>query len=39
MLTINFQLLNFKNGDKLLDLGCGEGRHVIHACLEHNIIG
>jgi len=23
----------------VLDLGCGEGRHVIHACLEHNILG
>lgn len=39
MLTINFNDLNIKPGDKLLDVGCGEGRHVIHACLEHNIIG
>lgn len=23
----------------MLDIGCGEGRHVIHACLEHNILG
>ena len=23
----------------MLDLGCGEGRHIIHACLEHNIFG
>lgn len=39
MLTINYKLLNFNDGDKLLDVGCGEGRHVIHACLEHNILG
>lgn len=39
MLTINFKKLNFNDGDKLLDLGCGEGRHLIHACLEHNIFG
>lgn len=39
MLTINYKLLNFANDDKLLDVGCGEGRHVIHACLEHNILG
>lgn len=39
MLTINFKQLNFNDGDTLLDVGCGEGRHVIHACLEHNIQG
>lgn len=39
MLTINFKLLDFKDGDRLLDVGCGEGRHVIHACLEHNLLG
>jgi SAM-dependent methyltransferase len=39
LLTINYKILSFKDGDKLLDVGCGEGRHVIHACLEHNIFG
>jgi len=39
MLTINYQLLEFAEGDVLLDIGCGEGRHLIHACLEHNILG
>jgi SAM-dependent methyltransferase len=39
LLTINFKYLNIKDGDKLLDLGCGEGRHLIHACLQHNICG
>lgn len=39
MLTINYKLLNFADDDTFLDVGCGEGRHVIHACLEHNILG
>jgi ubiquinone/menaquinone biosynthesis C-methylase UbiE len=39
LLTINYKLLNFVEGDKVLDVGCGEGRHIIHACLEHNILG
>ncbi|GGY82939.1 methyltransferase [Cellvibrio zantedeschiae] len=39
MLTVNFKQLNIKDGDTLLDVGCGEGRHIIHACLEHNILG
>ena len=39
MLTINYKLLNFSDEDAFLDIGCGEGRHVIHACLEHNILG
>lgn len=39
MLTINYKLLNFAEGDNVLDVGCGEGRHIIHACLEHNILG
>jgi len=26
--TIDFKLLDLRNGDRLLDLGCGEGRHV-----------
>ncbi|RYY77130.1 MAG: class I SAM-dependent methyltransferase [Gammaproteobacteria bacterium] len=39
MLTINYKLLNFTNDDIVLDVGCGEGRHIIHACLEHDILG
>ncbi len=39
MLTINYKLLNFAKGDKVLDVGCGEGRHIIHACLAHNVLG
>lgn len=39
MLTINYKILDFANDDVVLDVGCGEGRHIIHACLEHDIIG
>lgn len=39
MLTVNFSDLMLKDGDILLDVGCGEGRHVIHACLEYKITG
>ncbi len=31
MLTINFDHLDVKPGDAILDLGCGEGRHTIGA--------
>ncbi|MFV8781731.1 methyltransferase domain-containing protein [Microbulbifer sp. SA54] len=30
MITVNPELLNLKAGQKVLDLGCGEGRHAIH---------
>ena len=39
MLTINYKFLDFANDDVVLDVGCGEGRHIIHACLEHNVLG
>ncbi len=37
MLTINFQHMALSSGDKVLDLGCGEGRHVISAYMTHDI--
>jgi SAM-dependent methyltransferase len=37
MLTINFQHMGLAKGDKVLDLGCGEGRHVISAYMEFDI--
>ena len=39
MLTINFNTLALNHGDHILDIGCGEGRHIIHACLEYNVLG
>lgn len=30
MLTVNPELLNLRSGHRILDLGCGEGRHAIH---------
>lgn len=35
MLTIDFDKLAIQPGDRLLDLGCGEGRHCINAYLLH----
>ena len=39
--TINFKLLKFRSGDKVLDLGCGEGRHAISSYLiaDVDVIG
>ena len=34
MKTIDFKRLQLKAGDRMLDLGCGEGRHAIAAYLE-----
>ena len=35
--TIDFDRLNFRPGDTVLDLGCGEGRHSISARLQADI--
>ena len=37
METVNFDHLKLKAGDRLLDLGCGEGRHAITAYMRENI--
>ena len=41
MLTVDYELLGMKDGERILDLGCGEGRHTWVACKETNcqIIG
>ena len=37
MQTIQLNRLKTKPGQRLLDLGCGEGRHAIAACLNHDL--
>ena len=37
MQTVDFQHFPLASGDKVLDLGCGEGRHVISAYLEQEV--
>ena len=37
MQTVNFKHLPLQPGDTILDLGCGEGRHVILAYLEQEV--
>ena len=35
--TIDFERMNLQPGDRLLDLGCGEGRHAISAYVVENL--
>lgn len=35
--TINFDYLKLQSSDRVLDLGCGEGRHAISAYMLHNV--
>ncbi len=37
MQTVDFKYFPLQSGDKVLDLGCGEGRHVIAAYLEQDV--
>ena len=37
MKTVDFSRLPLEDGDVVLDLGCGEGRHVISAYVEANV--
>lgn len=38
MLTIDFNRLDILPGDRILDIGCGEGRHTIRACQENGTV-
>ena len=37
MLTVDFKYFPLNDGERLLDLGCGEGRHAINAYIAGNI--
>ena len=37
MQTVNYKHFRLSKGDRVLDLGCGEGRHVISAYLEEDV--
>lgn len=36
MITIDYDRLHIEAGDRLLDIGCGPGRHVCGACAEYS---
>lgn len=36
MLTIDYDILGIKDGEQVLDVGCGEGRHSFTACERAN---
>ena len=38
MLTVDFSYFPLKSGERVLDLGCGEGRHVINTFLEGEVL-
>ncbi len=36
MLTIDYKRLDIQSGDRILDIGCGPGRHVCGACAAYH---
>ncbi len=38
MLTIDYELLGIGDGERLLDVGCGEGRHSWEACKRNSCL-
>ncbi|MCG8617925.1 MAG: class I SAM-dependent methyltransferase [Desulfobacterales bacterium] len=38
MITMDFKRLGVREGDRILDIGCGEGRHMVRACQEKDTI-
>ena len=37
MQTVDFNYFHLRDGDRVLDLGCGEGRHLIGALLAADV--
>ena len=38
MLTVNFDKLDIKEGDRILDIGCGQGRHIHRVYMCDNVL-
>ncbi|HSL60336.1 MAG TPA: class I SAM-dependent methyltransferase [Desulfotignum sp.] len=38
MITIDFKRLNIRPKDRILDMGCGEGRHMVSACKQPDTV-
>jgi SAM-dependent methyltransferase len=38
MLTIDYDLMRIKDGERVLDVGCGEGRHSWEACKRNDCL-
>lgn len=38
MITIDFNRLGLGRNDRILDIGCGEGRHIIKACQQNGTL-
>lgn len=38
MLTIDYELVGIKDGEQVLDVGCGEGRHSWQACKQSDCL-
>jgi 2-polyprenyl-3-methyl-5-hydroxy-6-metoxy-1,4-benzoquinol methylase len=38
MLTVDYDLLGIKDGERVLDVGCGEGRHSWEACKQSCLV-